>query len=142
MINKKTLSLILLLIITSFSFANIKGLQFISDKKSVNKGEKVCFTLKNNSNKTVVLPNSAPWVVISLSGKNKGKVVFAPVSTQSLQYLKPNSEKKWCWDLKDFENEYVHSGKYKIRLTVFIDKKPVFLSTTIDVKAKIVRLNP
>lgn len=144
MFAKKTifnLTLIFSIIITGFVFANTNGLQFVADKKIVNKGEKVCFILKNNSNKDIVLPNSAPWVVISLSGRNEGKVVYSPIATLSLQKVPPNSEKKWCWDLKDFEGNYVHSGKYKVRLTVFIGKISKFLSTEIEVKAEIVKLN-
>jgi len=144
MFTKKTifnLTLIFSIIITGFVFANTKELQFIADKKVVNKGEKVCFLLKNNSKKEIVLPNSAPWVVISLSGRNEGKVVYSPIATLSLQKVPPTSEKKWCWDLKNFEGDYVHSGKYKVRLTVFINGKREFLSTEIEVKAKIVKLN-
>ena len=144
MFSKKTvfgLTLLFSIIITVFAFANTKGLQFTTNKKVVNKGEKVCFVLKNNSNNEIVLPNSAPWVVISLSGRDKGKVVYSPIATLSLEKVLPNSEKKWCWNLKNFEGEYVHSGKYKVRLTVFINKKKEFLSTEIEVKAKIVKLN-
>ncbi len=144
MFSKKTvfgLTLLFSIIITVFAFANTKGLQFTTNKKVVNKGEKVCFVLKNNSNNEIVLPNSAPWVVISLSGRDKGKVVYSPIATLSLEKVLPNSEKKWCWNLKNFEGEYVHSGKYKVRLTVFINKKKEFLSTEIEVKVKIVKLN-
>ncbi len=144
MFTKKTifnLTLIFSIIITGFVLANTKELQFIADKKVINKGEKVCFVLKNNSNNEIVLPNSAPWIVISLSGRDKGKVVYSPIATLSLQKVPPNSEKKWCWDLKNFEGDYIHSGKYKVKLTVFINKKKEFLSTEIEVKAKIVKLN-
>lgn len=134
------LTLLTTIIIIGFAFAITKEVEFTADKKVLNKGEKVCFTLKNNSNRVIVLPNSAPWVVISLSGKNKGKVVYAPVSTLALQKVPPNSTKKWCWDLKDFEGNFVHSGKYKIRLTYFINKKREFISTEIEIKAKIVKL--
>ena len=139
--NVFNLTLILFIIITVFAFASNQNIQFKPDKKIVNKGEKVCFTLKNNSNTYIVLPNSAPWVVISLSGKNKGKVVYSPVATLVIEKVPPNGTKSWCWDLKDFNNEYVHSGKYKVRLTYFINKQKEFISTEIEVKAKILGLH-
>lgn len=138
---KYIFTLLTTIIIIGFAFAITGEIKFTADKKVLNKGETVCFILKNNSNKEVVLPNSAPWVVISLSGKNKGKVVYAPIATQSIQKVPPKTTKKWCWDLKDFEGDFVHSGKYKVRLTVFINKKREFLSTEIEIKAKIVKLN-
>lgn len=122
--------------------AGMNKLEFKADKSLVKTGEKICFTFKNNSKNTVILPNSAPWIIISLNKKDEGKIVYAPIGTLSLVPVEPSKSVNWCWDLKAFEDktgerDYVRSGKYLARLTVFVNKKKIFLKTTFKVKSSL-----
>jgi hypothetical protein len=135
---KRFLTLFILSLgITFISFAatnGINGIKLELNKSVLKKNEKLCFTLKNTSNKTVYLPNTAPWVIIGETGKYKGKVVYAPVVAPVITPLKPGEKKQWCWDLKDFNGFSAPSGKYKVRMTLFKDKNKVFLSKPFEIK--------
>ena len=139
----KILTVILGLGLTlNMALAGKNNLEFKADKSVVKTGEKICFTFKNNSKGTVILPNSAPWIVISLNKKNEGKIVYAPIATLNLVPVEPSKSINWCWDLKAFEDktgerDYVRSGKYLARLTVFVNKKKLFLKTTFKVKSSL-----
>ncbi|WP_456400456.1 hypothetical protein [Persephonella sp.] len=117
----------------SLSFANLtEELEFKPEKEIINKDEKVCFQFKNNSKDEIYLPSSAPWAVFE--DEEFDKIVFSPIATQQILKLKPFEQKKWCWDLKDFQGEVVPSGDYSIRLTVFKEGKRIFLTSKIKVK--------
>ena len=118
---------VLILAIFSFSLADVV---FKPTKNVFKEGEKICFSLKNDTNKIIYLPSSAPWVVFD----KEGKVLYSPVAIQKIVKLKPKSEKKWCWNQKNFKNENVLSGEYKVRLTVFEDGKRKFLSFNVKVQ--------
>ncbi len=117
----------LTLMIFGFSFAEIV---FKPEKNTFKEGEKVCFYLKNDTNKTLYLPSTAPWVVFD----KEGKVLYSPVAIQKIVKIKPKSEKKWCWNQKNFKKEKVLSGDYKVRLTIFEDGKRKFLSFNVKIK--------
>ncbi|WP_457642123.1 hypothetical protein [Persephonella sp.] len=122
-----------LLFLFSTSQANLTGeLEFKPEKEIINKYEKVCFYLVNNSDKVVYLPSSAPWAVFE--DEDFDKIVFSPIAAQQIIKLQPDQERKWCWDLKDFEGEIVPSGDYSIRLTVFRNGERVFLTSKVKVK--------
>ncbi len=122
------------LVFISFSMADTSKVQLILNKSVLKKNEKLCFTLKNNSNEKIYLPDTAPWVIIGNSGKYKGKVVYAPAVLPVITPLEPNQSKKWCWDLKNFNGLSVPSGKYIVRFTIFIGKEKVFISKEFEVK--------
>jgi len=136
MVRKFLVFVLVFFIITATSFAasGINGIKLNLNKSVLKKNEKLCFTLKNTSKKTVYLPNSAPWVIIGVSGKYKGKIVYAPVVLPVITPLKPGEEKKWCWDLKDFNGLSAPSGKYKVRITIFKDGDKVFISAPFEIK--------
>jgi len=130
---KFKLSVFYTILIFSLFFANLTGeLEFKPEKEIINKDEKVCFHLVNNSDKAVYLPSSAPWAVFE--DEDFDKIVFSPIAAQRILEIKPYEEKKWCWDLKDFQGEIVPSGDYAIRLTVFKNGERVFLVSKIKVK--------
>jgi uncharacterized cupredoxin-like copper-binding protein len=114
------------LLIVGVSFASVV---FKPDKEIYKKGEKVCFYIENKSNKEIILPSSAPWVVF-----DKDNILFAPVATQRIIRIKPNEKKKWCWKQESFDSKEILSGEYTIRLTVFEDGKRKFLSFKVKIE--------
>ncbi|HIQ25371.1 MAG TPA: hypothetical protein EYH43_05260 [Persephonella sp.] len=116
------------LIFINISFASIV---FKPDKEVYKKGENVCFYIENNTNKEIILPSSAPWVVFE-----DDKLLFAPVATQQIVKIKPRQKKKWCWNQKDFDKNEIISGEYTIRLTVFENGKRRFLTFKVKVQPK------
>lgn len=116
------------LIFINISFASIV---FKPDKEVYKKGENVCFYIENNTNKEIILPSSAPWVVFE-----DDKLLFAPVATQQIVKIKPRQKKKWCWNQKDFDKNEIISGEYTIRLTVFENGKRRFLTFKVKIQPK------
>jgi len=116
------------LIFMNISFASIV---FKPDKEVYKKGENVCFYIENNTNKEIILPSSAPWVVFE-----DDKLLFAPVATQQIVKIKPRQKKKWCWNQKDFDKNEIISGEYTIRLTVFENGKRRFLTFKVKIQPK------
>ncbi|RUM46514.1 MAG: hypothetical protein DSY47_07975 [Hydrogenothermus sp.] len=114
------------LIFMNTSFASIV---FKPSKEVYRKGENVCFYIKNNTNKEIILPSSAPWVVFE-----NDKLLFAPVATQQIVKIKPKQKKKWCWNQKDFDKNEILSGEYTIRLTVFENGKRKFLTFKVKIQ--------
>jgi uncharacterized cupredoxin-like copper-binding protein len=137
----KRLIVFLILIFTGSSFA--ENVEFKPEKQTFKKGEKVCFYLKNKSNKTVFLPSSAPWVVLGdvkeyklgEEREFKERVIYSPVANQVIVKVKPNEEKKWCWDQKTFEEaKEILSGEYTVRISVFEDGKLNFHSFKVKIE--------
>jgi hypothetical protein len=99
--------IIVFTVIASFLFSCEEEFILILDKERYLEKEPVCFLLVNNSNKVLMLPNSAPWKIL----KNK-EVVFSPITPQVLIKLLPGGKKGWCWDMRDNEGKYVPPGEY------------------------------
>lgn len=116
------------LILMNTSFASIV---FKSEKNVYKKGEIVCFYIENNTNKEIILPSSAPWVVFE-----NDKLLFAPVAIQQIVKIKPKQKKKWCWKQNDFDKKEILSGEYTIRLTVFENGKRKFLTFKVKIQPK------
>ncbi len=111
---------VLFSLIFNFSFASeLKGIVFKTEKENIKKGEKICFSIENNSNKVIYLPSTAPWVVIDSKTQ---KIIYSPIASQMIVKLKPKSSKKWCWNQKDIEGNEVPIGTYQIRITIFTHK--------------------
>lgn len=120
--------ILVVLIFMNISFASIV---FKPYKEVYKKDENICFYIENNTNKEIILPSSAPWVVFE-----DDKLLFAPVATQQIVKIKPRQKKKWCWNQKDFDKNEIISGEYTIRLTVFENGKRRFLTFKVKVQPK------
>jgi len=118
--------MVLSLLFINFAFASIV---FKPEKDIYKKGEKICFYLENKTDKIVLLPSSAPWVVFE-----KDKILFAPVAVQKITKVKPKQKKKWCWNQKDFDKNEIVSGEYTIRLTIFENGKRKFLTFNVKIQ--------
>ncbi len=104
----------------------LKNIEFKLEKEKIKKGEKICFSIENNSNDIIYLPSTAPWVIIDAKTQ---KIVYSPIASQMIVKLKPKQSKKWCWNQKDFEGNEVPIGTYQIRITIFTKEgKRKFLS--------------
>jgi len=60
--------------LVSYAQTQNEPAQLVLEKTVIAKDEKLCFSLKNTSNKVIYLPNTAPWVIIGKTGKYKGKI--------------------------------------------------------------------
>ncbi len=139
----KKVLMLMVLFLFNFSFAS--KIIFQPEKGVYKKGEKVCFYLKNNSDKIIYLPSTAPWVVLGdvkeyklgEEREFKERPVYSPIANQVIVKLKPGQKKKWCWEQKTFKkDEKALAGNYKIRITVFENGKPKFYSFNVKVEPK------
>lgn len=76
------------------------------------RSEPVAIRLVNNCGFDIILPNSAPWLIIDSSGR----VVFSPIASQVIVTLRPGESKEWVWDQRDNEGRQVPPGTYTIML--------------------------
>jgi hypothetical protein len=91
------------------------------------RSESVVFRLVNNCGFNVVLPNSAPWLVVDAGGN----VVFSPVALQVITTVKPGEVREWTWDQRSSEGEVVPAGTYAVRLmTINVG----YLSDTFEIE--------
>jgi integral membrane sensor domain MASE1 len=91
------------------------------------RSEPVVFRLVNNCGFNVVLPNSAPWLVVDAGGN----VVFSPVALQVITTVKPGEVREWTWDQRSSEGEVVPAGTYAVRLmTINVG----YLSDTFEIE--------
>ncbi len=114
--------ILFLTILFSWSFAiasELSNITFKLEKEKIKKGEKVCFSIENNSNEFIYLPSTAPWVIIDAKTQ---KIIYSPIASQMIVKLKPKESKKWCWDQKDIEGNEVPVGTYQVRITIFTKK--------------------
>ncbi len=114
--------ILFLTILFSWSFAiasELSNITFKLEKEKIKKGEKVCFSIENNSNDFIYLPSTAPWVIIDAKTQ---KIIYSPIASQMIVKLKPKESKKWCWDQKDVEGNEVPVGTYQVRITIFTKK--------------------
>ncbi len=114
--------ILFLTILFSWTFgiaSELKNISFKLEKEKVKKGEKICFSIENNSKDIIYLPSTAPWVVIDAKTQ---KIVYSPIASQMIVKLKPKQSKKWCWDQKDIEGNEVPIGTYQVRITIFTKK--------------------
>ncbi len=114
--------ILFLTILFSWSFAiasELSNITFKLEKEKIKKGEKVCFSIENNSNEFIYLPSTAPWVIIDAKTQ---KIIYSPIASQMIVKLKPKESKKWCWDQKDVEGNEVPVGTYQVRITIFTKK--------------------
>jgi thioredoxin-related protein len=111
-----------LLILSLFSFAKasqVDNIKFNLEKEKIKKGEKVCFSIENNSKEIIYLPSTAPWVIIDAKTQ---KIIYSPIASQMIVKLRPKNKKRWCWNQKDLEGNEVPTGTYQIRITIFTKK--------------------
>jgi hypothetical protein len=85
---------------------------FRSNKNVYERSELVVLQLVNNCVFNIVLPNSAPWLIIDSSGE----IVFSPIAIQVITILKPGEVKEWAWGQKDSRGEPVPPGVYTVKL--------------------------
>jgi len=85
---------------------------FRSNKGVYERSEPVVLQLANNCDFNIVLPNSAPWLIIDSSGE----IVFSPITIQVITILKPGEVKEWAWEQKDNKGEFVPRGVYTVKL--------------------------
>lgn len=148
---KKQLNIFIILIVFIGYFSAFgENVKFNIEKKKYKEGEKVCFSLKNISEKIIYLPSSAPWAILKEEKvdkryllpserkqniKNK-KIIYSPIAAQRILKLKKGETKKWCWKQKDIDGKSVEPGKYEVRITVFnpIGKR-IFLSQQFEIVA-------
>jgi len=82
------------------------------DKRIYKQGEQVKITLENKCSYPIRLKNSAPWKIVTKSGKE----VFTPVALQVITEVKPRKSKTWVWNQRDNLGKQVKPGTYQIIL--------------------------
>jgi hypothetical protein len=92
-------------------------------------GEQVCFEFINQRRQPVQLPNPNPWMVVD----EKGEIIFSPVTIQVIETLAPASTKRWCWDQRRNNGQLVDSGRYIIKLNVYIENERKSFSREIEI---------
>lgn len=90
---------------------NIGRLSAYISKDLYYPGESVVFGLKNNSDKTYLLRDSAPWYVLRVKDN---KVIYAPLALQAIFPLKPDEQKEWKWHQEARTGETIEAGEYQI----------------------------
>ena len=75
------------------------------------RSEPVTFGVKNQSNLSITLPNSAPWYVVN---RTTGETVYQPISLPVLIDFPPGESKVWVWDQKDNAGRQVKPGSYSV----------------------------
>jgi hypothetical protein len=100
---------------------------FRSNKDVYERSEPVVVRLVNNCSFDVVLPNSAPWLIIDSSGR----MVFSPIALQVITVLKSGEAKEWVWGQTDNEGKQVPAGTYIVKLMTV---NCGILSTTIRIE--------
>lgn len=75
--------------------------------------EMVNFTLFNNcSQETIILENTAPWVIRDI----QGNVVFTPQPNDVQTEIDPGMSQSWQWDQMIGINEFVSQGVYSVEM--------------------------
>ncbi|MEM2189024.1 MAG: hypothetical protein QXI11_07905 [Thermoproteota archaeon] len=95
---------------------------FKTDKDVYKKSEIITLTLKNNCNYSLMLSNSAPWLITDADNK----IVYSPIALQVITNVRPGDELKWTWDQRDAEGGRVPPGKYYAK--IFTLNAGVFLA--------------
>jgi len=90
----------------------ISCIVFRSNKDVYERSEPIVMQLANNCDFNIVLPNSAPWLIIDSSGE----IVFSPIALQVITILRPGEVKEWAWEQKDNKGEPVLPGAYTVKL--------------------------
>ncbi|HHW17312.1 MAG TPA: hypothetical protein GXX30_00175 [Firmicutes bacterium] len=88
------------------------GISFYVDKPVYRRGETVTLSLYNGSDETVILSNSAPWVITRPGDQD----VFNPVAGTVIVEVKPKETKTWTWDQKDSSGNQARPGVYLARI--------------------------
>jgi hypothetical protein len=91
---------------------SVSCIMFRSNKDVYGRSEPVVLQLANNCGFNIVLPNSAPWLIIDSSGE----IVFSPIAIQVITILKTGEVKEWAWEQKDSKGEPVPPGVYTVKL--------------------------
>lgn len=86
---------------------------FKTNKEIYKISERVFLVLMNNCDYVLVLPNSAPWMIID----EGGEIVFSPIALQVITEVKPGNERKWTWNQRDNDGNQVSAGTYYVKLT-------------------------
>lgn len=87
---------------------NISCIFFKIDKDVYKKSEIITLTLENNCDYSLILPNSAPWLITDADNK----IVYSPIALQVITDVRPGDRLKWTWDQRDTEGKQVPPGKY------------------------------
>ena len=89
--------------------------------------EPVTFSLRNDSDQTIMLNNSAPWHIEQLPGN---RVVFSPAALDIIVPLAPGQSTEWVWDQRDDSGSQVSLGRYRVvfhQLGVSVDFMVIFM---------------
>jgi len=102
-----------------------------TDKHVYVEGDIVEFWLRNVGEESVMLRNSAPWMIVSV--KHGVSVVYTPVALQVMREVAPGETVSWTWDQRNNAGDQVEPGLYAVILeagerhlvTPFIIRKAV-----------------
>ncbi|OQA03973.1 MAG: hypothetical protein BWY68_00574 [bacterium ADurb.Bin400] len=81
-----------------------KGLHVYLMKLQYQAGEPVIFWLVNNTDRAVVMNNSAPWRIVN---ETNGETVYLPNAFMAITFLQPGQQKQWAWYPDDGRNLFV-----------------------------------
>ncbi|MEM3081732.1 MAG: hypothetical protein QXH35_08605 [Nitrososphaerota archaeon] len=83
-----------------------------TDKDVYRVSERVTIILENRCEYTLILPNSAPWLIKDATGE----IVFSPFAAQVITELGPGGRDRWSWDQKDNLGVQASPGKFYVEL--------------------------
>jgi hypothetical protein len=85
-----------------------------TDKHVYAEGEPVEFWLHNADGESVMLRNSAPWIILSM--KHGMSIVYTPVALQAVREVAPGETVSWTWNQRNNGGEQVEPGLYAVIL--------------------------
>ncbi|MEM4602069.1 MAG: hypothetical protein QW808_04130 [Desulfurococcaceae archaeon] len=91
---------------------NTSCIIFKTDKDVYEISEAVTLILKNNCEYSLILPNSAPWLITDADNK----IVYSPIALQVITHVGPGGEIEWVWGQKDSRGEQASAGTYYAKL--------------------------
>ncbi len=101
-----------ILVVLSFfllAFSCEGNVVLILDKDEIDINESLCFSIINNSEEPIMLPNPNPWEIL-----RNDEIVYAPITIQVLTELPSGKARAWCWNLKSNEGILVAPGEYTL----------------------------
>ena len=115
-----------------------KGILFFTGKRRYNLGETVKIFLVNLSNKTIVLPNTSPWEILS----KDGKLIYIPIRELKKLKLASGDSKVWLWHQINMKGATVNPGNYIVKLKLANGTTLRYDFEIIKIKAKKVVVIP